>query len=339
MESPGKVSPSRSGRRGFTLSGVGWQLVCSNCDRIRQESSLPIYNWVQQGPLGGGKKLDSTAFRDLMLFMSRLVNFLYLVSACLLNLALAPVFALRRPHYFIHRHLRAFADGLLNLGLSYKPQIETISLLQLQELIQAPRPHLHLNFESKFGNINFMEALATSYVAQASKGRTFFEIGTFDGFSAYHLAKNSPSDAVVYTLNLPENSVFEDYAKTYSLWEYDGDRKTHGMALLHGIGSVYKNSDVAHKVRQLFGDSMVFDFTPYWGSIDLCLIDGGHTYAHLQSDTANAFKMLRPGGVVLWHDYNKQHRDVLRFLDELAVQHKLYHIDGTRLVLCFMPKA
>ena len=66
-------------------------------------------------------------------------------------------------------------------------------------------------FESKFGNINFMEALATSYVAQASKGRTFFEIGTFDGFSAYHLAKNSPSDAVVYTLNLPENSRIKSF--------------------------------------------------------------------------------------------------------------------------------
>ena len=272
------------------------------------------------------------------MLMSWMSNFLYVIAMCLRNSALVPFFALRRPHYFIQCHLRAFTDGLLNLSLAYRPHIETITLLQLQKLLQGPRPQLHLNFENKLGNINFMESLAISYIVQAMKARELFEIGTFDGFSTYHLAKNSPSDAKVYTLNLPVSASFADYATTYSLWEYHGDRKAHELIPLRGIGSVYKTSDVADKVSQLFGDSLSFDFSPYFAAMDLCFIDGGHTYTHVRSDTANALKVLRPGGVILWHDYNMQHREILRFLDEFAINNKLYHVEGTRLVLHLTPK-
>ena len=33
------------------------------------------------------------------------------------------------------------------------------------------------------------------------------------------------------------------------------------------------------------------------------MIDGGHTEAVVTSDTQKAIALLRPGGLVLWHDY------------------------------------
>jgi predicted O-methyltransferase YrrM len=37
---------------------------------------------------------------------------------------------------------------------------------------------------------------------------------------------------------------------------------------------------------------------------DLIFIDGGHDYATVKHDTALAFARIRPGGVIVWHDYN-----------------------------------
>ena len=36
---------------------------------------------------------------------------------------------------------------------------------------------------------------------------------------------------------------------------------------------------------------------------DLIFIDGSHEFADIAQDTENAFKLLRPNGVIVWHDY------------------------------------
>lgn len=54
---------------------------------------------------------------------------------------------------------------------------------------------------------------------------------------------------------------------------------------------------------------------------------------HVRADTANAMKMLSPEGVLIWHDYNVQHRDIYRFLNELARRHSLLHVRETRMVI------
>jgi hypothetical protein len=50
------------------------------------------------------------------------------------------------------------------------------------------------------------------------------------------------------------------------------------------------------------------------------------------SDTGKALTMVRPGGLVLWHDYSPECPGVFRALNELATQVPLVHIQGTTLV-------
>ncbi len=45
-----------------------------------------------------------------------------------------------------------------------------------------------------------------------------------------------------------------------------------------GVGSLFAGQEAAARITQLLGDSLSFDFSPWFNSIDLVLIDGGHEY-------------------------------------------------------------
>lgn len=145
-----------------------------------------------------------------------------------------------------------------------------------------------------------------------------FEIGTFTGTTTLAIAMNSAEDAKIFTLDLPAA-------------EKTGSENQ--------IGSAFRESISQKKIVQLQGDSASFDFQPYHGTIDLVLVDGNHAYEFVKSDTANAFKMIRPGGVIIWDDYlwDKKYpecADVTRYLDELPTDYGVVNIAGTRLALC-----
>lgn len=269
--------------------------------------------------------------------LSTLYPIVFIVGKCILNLACIPYYGLRYTHRFVHTHLRQFVDSLINLDLCYAQKIQTLDLHGLQHHLKGPRPHLYLNFENQYGNINFIESVVLSYLVQCKAPLRIFEIGTFDGFSTYHLAKNAPTAGTVYTLNLPEDATMQDYLNSYSLMQLREDDNTHRLNRLRGIGRVYKTSDVANRVVQLIGNSLSFDYRPFLDTIDLCFVDGGHSCQHVKSDTINALSLLRRGGILVWHDYNNQHKEVCCYLNKLACTLKLYHVLNTRLVFYQRP--
>ena len=71
----------------------------------------------------------------------------------------------------------------------------------------------------------------------------------------------------------------------------------------------------ANRIHQLFGDSQTYDFTPYYGSVDLVFVDGCHHYEFVLRDSQNALKMMSPDGVVIWHDYASYAPGVVQALD------------------------
>ena len=86
-------------------------------------------------------------------------------------------------------------------------------------------------------------------------------------------------------------------------------------------------------MEQLFGDSKALDITPWAGKCDLVFVDGSHAYSYVVSDTAKALELVRPGGLVLWHDYlgPRHSPGVYRALNELAATLPLVRISGTAL--------
>ena len=181
-----------------------------------------------------------------------------------------------------------------------------------------------------FGSTTDTEAWILGGLARGC-GR-IFEFGTATGRTTYILARNGGPEARVATLTLAADDV-----DAYDNQATDNSRAMQ-KALIESrhCTFLYMGTDVESRIEQLHGDSKQFDETPFAGQCDLIFIDGSHAYSYIKSDTEKAMRMIRPGGVILWHDYRGRHvratRDVYRYLNELHRTRPLTHLRGTSLV-------
>lgn len=183
------------------------------------------------------------------------------------------------------------------------------------------------NMESIVARPNEISTMAT--LVYQLKPKTVFEIGTYNGFTTLHFAYNAPEDAKIYTLDLPPDFEVKDKAN----YSYD-DLMVVELSKKNIANRIYKKDPMGRKVIELFGDSEKFDYSPFYGKVDLIFIDGNHSYRYVKSDTENAFKMLSENGVILWHDFDYIiHRDVFKFLNSLSKEHKIYSIPHTRFAI------
>ena len=147
------------------------------------------------------------------------------------------------------------------------------------------------------GNVTERELVTICRLVQTLKPRRLFEIGTFDGRTTVNLAANSPGDARVYTLDLPRDAIGASAAPIHAHEVRYADKSESG--------SRYRSSDVAVRIEQLYGDSGTFDFGEFYQGIDFIFVDGSHTYDYVINDSLHAIRMLREGGVIVWHDYSR----------------------------------
>jgi predicted O-methyltransferase YrrM len=172
------------------------------------------------------------------------------------------------------------------------------------------------------------DAEASILAVLATDAMRMFEFGTCTGKTTYLWARNQPPDGRVTTLTLAP-----DQLAAYQV--ADGDE---AFALEHArIESAfthfrYTGTDVESHVEQLFGDSKIFDESAYVDQCDVVFVDGSHAHSYVVSDSAKALRMVRPGGIVLWHDYNSATKGVFRALNELSKRLPLVHLRGTDLV-------
>lgn len=159
------------------------------------------------------------------------------------------------------------------------------------------------------------------------QARSFFEIGTNRGRTAWTVARNNP-DLSVYTLDLPgpesvESARLDLNPSDLDLFVEDWDR-----------GEAFAETPEAARITQLWGDSARFDFSPYEGLMDVVFVDGAHTYSYVRNDTEVALRMLTPRGALIWDDYPRI-PGIYRYLAELAptLDARPFHILGTRLVV------
>jgi hypothetical protein len=177
------------------------------------------------------------------------------------------------------------------------------------------------------GGTSDAEAWILSVVAK--RARCMFEFGTCTGKTAYLWARNSPPDARIVTVTLAPDNVADTRT------EAGDDPRDVSYATLESSHTkfLYSDSDVAHKVEQLFADSKALDVSPWAGECDVVFVDGSHAYSYVVSDSAKALELVSPGGLVLWHDYaGPLHSPgVFRALNELAQRLPLVRIAGTSL--------
>jgi len=179
------------------------------------------------------------------------------------------------------------------------------------------------------GGVNERELWILALLAKGA--HCLFEFGTATGRTAYLWACNAAQDAVVGTITLLPEQV-----QVYTGAEGDTEEAARAAREEGCFGTfLYTGTPVEHRIRQYFGDSKAFDESDWRGCCDVVFVDGSHAYSYVQSDTQKALRMVKPGGVVLWHDYRgKRHitRDVFRFLNEMHAEFPLVRLSGTRIV-------
>jgi predicted O-methyltransferase YrrM len=183
-------------------------------------------------------------------------------------------------------------------------------------------------YADRFGNVKPHELTLLCALARLLRPRAIFEFGTFDGLTAWHLAANAGLRARVWTLDLPP-----DHPARFAQQHDRSVGAIQGVA----VGSKFIDTPQAARISQLFGDSLQFDPTPFRNSIDLCFIDAGHFYEHVRCDTENALQMMRPGGVIVWHDYSRWWPGVQRCLDDLSRRLPVCRVAGTALAALQLP--
>jgi predicted O-methyltransferase YrrM len=173
------------------------------------------------------------------------------------------------------------------------------------------------------GNVTVDELAVVALICQWLKPSVLFEFGTYNGRTTLNLAANTPADAKIYTLDIPA----PDEAQLAAEPE---DSVYH---LLEQTGSYFRGTAYSGKIEQLWCDSARFDETGLRGQADLVFVDGAHSYDYVRSDTSKALEMVRPGGVILWHDYCAWYPGVFGYLHELLPSYPLKYIEGTHLAV------
>lgn len=166
------------------------------------------------------------------------------------------------------------------------------------------------------------------------ESRKHFEFGTWEGFGVCLALDAGIAD--IWTIdksNFIDTSIYP--SRYMTLFEQHGGVKE--------IGWLYKMRKDASKVIQIIEDSKVFNFADLDEiKFDSILIDGGHDYETVKSDTDNAIKMLDSTGLIIWDDFNpgneksEAEEGVMKFITEnidyLGSRFELYHLPGTQVL-------
>lgn len=200
--------------------------------------------------------------------------------------------------------------------------IEPINLHDLLPELKSLR--IEMSYWPILGGMEVSEVSAISYIVKKRNPKKIFEIGTFKGLTTYHMALNSSPQCEIMTLDLPPDKIGQAKLELTDLSLIKKERS----------GERFHGTEVERKIRQLFGDSANFDYSPYYGEIDLVLVDGAHSYDYVLSDSEVARKLVSPNGVILWHDYPTWN-GVWLGLEKIEQRWgaKFRRIEGTTLVL------
>ena len=237
------------------------------------------------------------------------------------------------------RHRSLFYSICHHFGFEHEPDDPnakpppTVPSLPASDVIRDDTAVLLSRIADVAGNISPAELMLIAAFVRQRRPAVCFEIGTFDGRTTQNIAANQPAGAECFTLDLPP-----DGADSAALPLASGDQTYIRKPT---SGTRMDTQNLPGRITQLYGDSATFDFSPWLGRVDLMFVDGSHSYEYVLADTEKAWQMVRPGGLILWHDYDSRWwPGVTRALNHLHAQDSrfphLRRIENT--ALCFLER-
>lgn len=188
--------------------------------------------------------------------------------------------------------------------------------LSADRFLDDKSPISLVNYVSGTWQVSLVELSVMIGVLQRRQCSRLFEIGTFDGRTTRNLHLNAP-DATIHTLDLPSGVPSSPDGKV--------------------PGNLIQDLVYSGAVKQLWGDSTTFDFSPWYGNTDFVFVDAGHSYRNALADSRTALRLVEGcTGVVFWHDYGPwpgvtQAVDEIR--NEVVSEVTVGWIEGTSLAI------
>ncbi len=153
-------------------------------------------------------------------------------------------------------------------------------------------------------SISVLEAYSLALLMRRVQAREVFEFGTYKGVSTTQLALNLEPGGRVHTLDLPDEDDPE--------WQLEISKPSERqIASERGKGALIPE-ELRSRVEFLRQDSAKFDPAPFAGRMDLVFVDGAHSADYVRNDSDKGWRMLRSGGILVWHDFTPSHGDVVR---------------------------
>lgn len=144
--------------------------------------------------------------------------------------------------------------------------------------------------------------------AQGFGSQSILELGSYRGDTARLIAENTGPDVKICAVDIDEQ---------------------HGAA--------YRDLPIGRRIQRKTGriEPSLFAADEQF---DLIFVDADHDLSSVLHDTAVAFKLLRPQGVILWHDYMHDcyyngMGGVPEALNEFQQKHPILSIRGTSLAI------
>lgn len=119
---------------------------------------------------------------------------------------------------------------------------------------------------------------------------TILEIGTAEGRTTSLLSDNAPGSRI-FTVNIPPEEILAGKGGTHTTFALERER----------IGKHYKERGLKN-ITQILANTATW--VPDIGPIDVAFVDGCHDADFVYNDTRKIIKDMKPGSVILWHDFN-----------------------------------
>lgn len=234
------------------------------------------------------------------------------------------------PDDVVEREIMPKADIFDQYLLDAEHLVPTVNLNKIfPDEIEYGKIELE-NFLGHWGNVSIEEVCKICLIIKYLSPKKILELGTYNGMTTLQMSLNAPSDCKIFTLDLPE-----DYETNIPLSELDWHvAKSIKNKFGTKTGSYFSNNPRIKNIVQLLGDSATYDFKDIGNDVDIIFIDAAHDYANKLIDTNNAYKMIKKGGVIIWHDFKSPaNPEVTKFINDQAKEKKIYHLRNTLLAI------
>jgi predicted O-methyltransferase YrrM len=196
-------------------------------------------------------------------------------------------------------HIFGIADANARMIENPESDIRAFPSVRFEDTVEGSLKFTLQVFPGVEASVSLLESAVIVSLLKRARAKNVFEFGTYKGVSTTQIALNLPEDGRVYTLDLPEDHpVYLSYADLSS---------PDGM-------NIQVPEECLHKVTFLKGDSAEFDPKSYAGIMDFVFVDGYHSYEYVKNDTEKGWEMLRPGGIIAWHDCDPTRPEMVRYL-------------------------